>query len=102
MSTADMVKEGPLAEGAASGAPAGPTLGRWLGLAAAPTFAFMALWTALFNAAPDVLCMAMRSSSAVTGMTLMYLLMSVFHSSPWWRLIGGRAHATGHRPQQGR
>ena len=62
----------------------------WLGLAAAPTFAIMALWTGLFSGQPDMLCMAMQGSSPMSGMTLMYLLMSVFHSSPWLKLIATR------------
>ncbi len=54
----------------------------WLGLAAAPTFAIMALWTGLFSGQPDMLCMAMQSASPMSGMTAMYLLMSAFHLSP--------------------
>jgi hypothetical protein len=34
--------------------------------------------------------MAMQRSSPMSGMTLMYLLMSAFHSSPWWKLIASR------------
>ncbi len=59
----------------------------WLGLAAAPTFAIMALWSFLFSGQPDILCMAMQNSSLLSGMTMMYLLMSAFHLSPWLRLI---------------
>jgi hypothetical protein len=70
--------------GAASG------LASWLGLAAAPTFAIMALWTGLFSGQPDMLCMAMQGSSPMSGMTLMYLLMSLFHTAPWLRLISSR------------
>ena len=62
----------------------------WLSLAAAPTFAAMALVTALFGAgAPDMLCSAMHAS-LLGGMVPMYLLMSAFHLAPWLRLIGGR------------
>jgi hypothetical protein len=61
-----------------------------LGLAAAPTFAIMALWTGLFSGQPDMLCMAMQGSSPMSGMTLMYLLMSAFHAAPWLRLISSR------------
>src|SRR5262249_18357862 len=80
------------------GGHAAPGVARWLGLAAAPTFAIMALWTALFGGQPDMLCMAMQGSSPMSGMTLMYLLMSAFHSSPWLKLIasrrnGARRHA---------
>jgi hypothetical protein len=75
-----------------------PGVARWLGLAAAPTFAIMALWSAFFSGQPDMLCMAMQRSSPMSGMTLMYLLMSAFHSSPWLKLIfcrrnGARRHA---------
>jgi hypothetical protein len=35
----------------------------WLGLAAAPTFALMALWTAFFNDQATMLCMAIPSST---------------------------------------
>jgi hypothetical protein len=61
-----------------------------LGLAAAPTFAIMALWTGLFSGKPDMLCMAMQDSSPISGMTLMYLLMSLFHVAPWLRLISSQ------------
>lgn len=62
-------------------------LAYWLGLAAAPTFALMALWSAFFDGQPDMLCMATLSSSPMSGMTVMYLLMSAFHSPPWLKLI---------------
>jgi hypothetical protein len=64
-----------------------PGAARWLGLAAAPTFALMALWTALAGGTPDVLCMAMQGTPPFGGMTVMYLLMSAFHLTPWLRLI---------------
>src|SRR5262245_42094365 len=51
----------------------------WLGLAAAPTFAIMALWTGLFGGQPDMLCMGMQDASPLNGMVLMYALMSAFH-----------------------
>jgi hypothetical protein len=74
------------------GGHATPDVASWLGLAAAPTFAIMALWTALFSGQPDTLCLAMQRSSPMSGMTLMYLLMSAFHSSPWWKLIAKWTH----------
>jgi hypothetical protein len=65
-------------------------MARWLGLAAAPTFAIMALWTGFFRGQPDMLCMAMQGSSLMNGTTVMYLLMSAFHLAPWLRLISSR------------
>jgi hypothetical protein len=62
----------------------------WLSLAAAPTFAIMALWTDLFSGQPDMLCVPMQGSSPMSGMTLMYLLMSLFHTAPWLRLISSQ------------
>jgi hypothetical protein len=59
----------------------------WLGLAAAPTFAIMALWTGLFSGQPDMLCMGMRDASPLNGMALMYALMAAFHATPWLRLV---------------
>ncbi len=61
----------------------------WLGLAAAPTFAIMALITAR-GGEPQLLCSAAHLASPLGGMVPMYLLMSAFHSSPWLRLIAGR------------
>ncbi len=62
----------------------------WLCLAATPTFAIMALLTALGGGEPDVLCAAMQHASPLSGMTLMYLLMSALHAAPWLKLICGR------------
>ncbi len=93
MSATHIVKEAPIGGGGGSGDAAAPTLGRCISLTAAPTFAIMALWTALFSARPDMLCMAVPGSSVMSGMTLMYLLMSVFHSSPWLKLIVSRSNS---------
>jgi hypothetical protein len=63
----------------------------WLCLAAAPTFAIMALLTGVLGGgAPDMLCSAAQDASPLTGMVPMYLLMSAFHSAPWLRLISSR------------
>jgi hypothetical protein len=60
----------------------------WLSLGAAPTFAFMAAFTAVLGGgAQETLCSAGSHTSALSGMVPMYLLMSVFHLAPWWRLI---------------
>ena len=65
----------------------------WLGLAAAPTFAIMALLTAMVGGGPlDTLCSA-ANASPVGGMVPMYLLMSAFHSAPWLKLIASRRGA---------
>jgi hypothetical protein len=61
----------------------------WICLAAAPTFAIMALLTGLSNS-PDMLCSAMRSAAPLGGMAPMYLLMSGFHLAPWLKLISSR------------
>jgi hypothetical protein len=62
----------------------------WLYLAAAPTFAIMALLTGVHGvASPDVLCSA-AVASPLGGMVPMYLLMSAFHLPPWLRLVGRR------------
>jgi hypothetical protein len=59
----------------------------FLYLAAAPTFAIMALLTSVLGGgSPDVLCSIVRASP-LTGMVPMYLLMSAFHTAPWLRLI---------------
>jgi hypothetical protein len=67
----------------------------FLHLAAAPTFAVMALLTGVLGGGPmDALC-SMAGSSPLGGMVPMYLLMSAFHSAPWLRLIAGRRSGAG-------
>ncbi len=62
----------------------------WLGLAAAPAFAMMALMTAGLGAGVAPVCMGAEHGSPMSGMVPMYLMMSAFHSGPWLRLIAGR------------
>ena len=62
----------------------------WLGLAAAPTFAVMALLTYVLGGDADMMCSAAHDASPLSGMVRMYLLMSAFHSAPWLKLICGR------------
>jgi hypothetical protein len=57
-------------------------------LAAAPTFAVMALLTAVLGDG-SALC-SIASTSPLSGMMPMYLLMSVFHLPPWLKLIASR------------
>jgi hypothetical protein len=59
----------------------------WLGLAAAPSFAAMAVATAALGGGAEPLCSA--HGSLMSGMIPMYLLMSAFHAGPWLRLISG-------------
>ena len=64
---------------------------RLLSLAAAPTFAIMALVAGIQDSGMrSVLCSAAHDASPLTGMVPMYLLMSAFHSPPWLKLISGR------------
>ncbi len=63
----------------------------WLCLAAAPTFAIMALLTGVFGRGPaDLFCSAAHDAAPLSGMVPMYLLMSAFHSTPWLKLISGQ------------
>lgn len=71
----------------------GAAVAGWLGLAAAPLFAGMALATGLIaRGAPDILCAAGRGASPLSGMPFMYLLMSIVHIGPWLRLLASRRH----------
>jgi hypothetical protein len=64
----------------------------WLSLAAAPTFAMMALLTAVTGDA-DMICSAAQDASPLSGMVMMYLLMSAFHLAPWLKLVASRRSA---------
>lgn len=65
-------------------------LARWLALAATPTFAIMAVLTAMISGgSADMLCAA-GHGSLLGGMVPMYLLMSAFHSAAWLRLVAER------------
>src|SRR5712671_2725969 len=73
-----------------------PVLGaaEWISLAAAPTFAIMAVLTGtLGGGPPDTFCSAAHRASPLSGMVLMYLLMSAFHSASWLKLISSRRRA---------
>jgi hypothetical protein len=61
----------------------------WLGLAAAPGFATMAILTICLGGGMEPLCSAAGQGSLMSGMAPMYLLMSAFHAGPWLRLIVG-------------
>ena len=62
----------------------------FLYLAAAPTFAVMALLTCVLGGGPaDALC-SIAGVSPLSGMVPMYVLMSAFHLAPWLKLIARR------------
>lgn len=67
----------------------------WLSLVATPVFAIMTLLTWQHGGPADILCAAAHGASPLSGMVPMYALMSVFHASPWLKLIAGRR---AHRP----
>jgi hypothetical protein len=63
----------------------------WLCLAAAPTFAIMALVTGVWGGGQmAMMCSTAPDASPLSGMAAMYLLMSAFHLTPWLRLISRR------------
>ena len=73
----------------------------WLSLAAAPVFAIMALASGMSGGGEmAMICPANASplgglslgGLSLGGMPAMYLLMSLFHSAPWLRLIA-RGHS---------
>ncbi|MFP4537863.1 MAG: hypothetical protein ACLFPA_06130 [Dichotomicrobium sp.] len=62
----------------------------WLGLAASPTFALMA-WISAVGSPGMTLCSAAPAFVPINDMALMYLLMSLFHLSPWLKLLSVRS-----------
>jgi hypothetical protein len=87
---------------ASQGGPTGPSpamaagIADWLSLAAAPSFAVMALVTGLLGDG-DMLCSSAHMSP-LGGMLPMYLLMSAFHLAPWLKLIARRIGSIPARP----
>jgi hypothetical protein len=73
----------------------------WLGLAAAPTFAVMAVLSCLSDGGADMMCPAAHGVSALSGMVPMYVLMSAFHVVPWLKLISRRRSAACRSSQVG-
>jgi hypothetical protein len=65
----------------------------WLRLAAAPTYAVMALLTCLPRAGADMMCSAAHDASPLGGMLPMYVLMSAFHLGPWLKRVSRRRRA---------
>ncbi len=65
----------------------------WLGLAASPVFALMA-WFSAGDASQTPICSSAPGLLPIGGMTWMYLLMSLFHLSPWPKLASRRPRPT--------
>jgi hypothetical protein len=72
-------------------------MGNVLALAAAPTFAIMALLTALGGGDEMYMMCAAAHASPLNGMVPMYLAMTAFHSTPWLRLMANWRAAAGCR-----
>lgn len=73
----------------------------WLSLAAAPTFALMAVLSGIADGGAQPTACSMHSS-AFSGMVPMYVLMSAFHFQPWLKLLmrwRSEAHVAS-RPQR--
>jgi len=76
-------------------------LAEWLALAAAPTFAVMAVVTGILDSgAHHMACSAAMHASPLSGMVLMYVLMSGFHCTPWLKLISRCAKRWRGRPHR--
>lgn len=77
--------------------PAARLASDWLALAAAPTFAAMAVLAARAEGeALSAMCMG-SGGSPLSGMAVMYALMAVFHAAPWMKLLvyrGEHRHAS--------
>jgi hypothetical protein len=67
-----------------------PGAADWISLAAAPTFAVMALLTGILGGKPVTACSVEHGASPLSGMAPMYLLMGALNSPPWLRLISRR------------
>jgi hypothetical protein len=72
----------------------------WLGLAAAPALALMALLTAIHGGEQTAMICSAAGLPSFGGMAPMYLLMSAIHASPWLRLVARRLPATWVRPRR--
>ena len=74
-----------------------------LALAAAPTFAMMAVVTGILDSgAHPAWCSAAMHMSPLTGMVPMYALMSAFHFTPWMKLRSRTPTFSCNPPKDGR
>ena len=73
-----------------------------LGLAATPVFVVMASISAT-SPASMIVCSSVSAMMPVNDMALMYLLMSLFHLSPWLKRFSAlwQRHQTSINPIQG-
>jgi len=68
----------------------------WLGILATPTFAALAVLTYVDKgSAMHTMCGV--DAPPMAGMDAMYLLMSVFHSAPWLKLVAKRTNPRNRR-----
>jgi hypothetical protein len=63
----------------------------WLGFGATPTFALMA-GISTVSSPGMTMCSVALPFVPINDMALMYLLMSVFHLSPWLKLLSTGPH----------
>jgi len=80
---------------AGSGNPAARGAADFVRLAAAPTFAIMALLTGVLGGRPPHINntaaqSAAQDASSLSGMIPLSVLMSAFHSTPWLKLVSSR------------
>jgi hypothetical protein len=73
-----------------NGKPAALGAAGWLSLAAAPAFAVMALLAGVEGDSAGMMCVAAHGQSPMNGMVPMYLLMGLFHSAPWLKLLSSQ------------
>jgi hypothetical protein len=73
-----------------------------LSLAAAPTFALMALVSGILDSGTHQMwCSAGMHMSPLTGMAPMYALMSAFHFTPWMKLRSRTTPSACNLPEDG-
>jgi hypothetical protein len=65
----------------------------WVCLAATPTFAVLALLAAAPGSSHEMTGSTAHGASPLSGMVLMYVLMSAFHTAPWLKLVSGRSRS---------
>lgn len=67
----------------------------WLSLAATPVFAVMS-WISATGPQGPVICGTVSAVLPIDDMTLMYVLMALFHLPPWLRAASGRVRRFDH------